>query len=281
MSVVERVRGLGVLRWSAAGDTAGPAGAQAEDQVVVEEPLEIRIDGVPLLVVMRTPGHDLELAAGLLSAEGIVRTVDDIATLAHCRDGIDPELANVVNVRLSDARRAETEADLARRRAERATVSSASCGVCGKRSIESLESTAPPFARPPRIDPALIQRLPAKMRAAQELFDATGGLHAAAIFDRRGELCVLREDVGRHSAVDKCVGHLLLTERAPIEDAILMVSGRASFEIVQKALVARIPTLAAVSAPSSLAVELARASRMGLLGFVRGAGMNVYAGETS
>jgi FdhD protein len=272
--VVERIREFDVARRA---DPGAPDRGQL-DRVVIEEPLEIRIEGAPLLVVMRTPGHDLELAAGLLLSEEIIRDADDIGTIEHCRDATDPELANVVNVKLSEDRRASAEARLAQKKAERATVSSASCGVCGKRTIESLTSGAPPFAAPPAIDLSLIVDLPSKMRPAQELFDVTGGLHAAAIFAPSGELIVLREDVGRHNAVDKCVGHLLLSERLPVPGAILQVSGRASYEIVQKALVARIQTISAVSAPSSLAVELARASNMGLVGFVRGGGANVYSG---
>jgi FdhD protein len=252
-------------------------GAARIDRVATEEPLEIRLDGAPLAVVMRTPGDDLELAAGFLLAEGIVREADDLETLRHCAEATAGE--NVVDARLSPARRGAAEALLAARRAERATVTSASCGVCGKRTLEALVSQAPPFEAAPRVDAARVVALPSRLRGAQAVFELTGGLHGAAVFDAAGELAVCREDIGRHNAVDKCVGHLLLRERLPLAGAILMVSGRTSFEIVQKALAARIPTVAAVSAPSSLAVELARASRMALLGFVRDGGFNLYAGE--
>ena len=246
--------------------------------VVTEEPLEIRIDDRPLAVVMRTPGDDLELAAGFLRAEGIIRDSDDIALIAHCTDGDDPDLRNVVNVRLSEERKADASQRLAALHAERSTVTSASCGVCGKRTIESLHVDAPPFDAPVPVDPKVVTALPDALRANQTVFDATGGLHAAGLFDAQGRRQIVREDVGRHNAVDKVVGALLLREMEVESGAILMVSGRTSFEIVQKALVARIQTIAAVSAPTSLAVELSRASRMTLMGFVRGPTFNVYSG---
>ncbi|MCA9553186.1 MAG: formate dehydrogenase accessory sulfurtransferase FdhD [Myxococcales bacterium] len=251
------------------------------DQVATEEPLEIRLAGEPLAVVMRTPGDDMDLTAGFLAAEGIVRAARDIGTMRYCRQGTDPDLQNVVDVVLSGPRADTAEAALARRRAERATVTSTSCGVCGKRSIEALHCDAPPFEAPPVLEHDVILALPPRLRQMQAVFQATGGLHAAAVFTAQGELLVAREDVGRHNAVDKCVGHLLLEERAPEPGMVLMVSGRTSFEIIQKALNARIQTVLAVSAPSSLAVELARASRMGLVGFLRGGAFNVYAGEVA
>lgn len=248
------------------------------DTVAAEEPLEIRIHGAPLAVVMRTPGHDMELAAGFLCAEEIIRSGDDLESIRHCTSADADEPENIVEVRLVEEVRASTEAMLGQRRAERATVTSASCGVCGKRSIEALHAAAPPFESAPEIHAARILPLPARLRAAQHVFDATGGLHGAAVFDADGELLVAREDIGRHNAVDKCVGFLLMRDLLPLNGATLMVSGRTSFEIVQKALVARIQTVAAVSAPSSLAIELAEASKMGLVGFVRGDALNVYAG---
>ena len=268
---VERIRDFVVLAQASDGASANRA-----DSVVVEEPLEIRLDGAPLAVVMRTPGHDIELAAGLLLAEEVVTCSDDFASIAHCTDGDDPNLTNVVTVKLTAERAGLAATRLAMKNAERATIASASCGVCGKRTIESLHTAAPPFDTAPTIDFALIARLPAALRQAQEVFDATGGLHAAAIFDSQGNLLVAREDVGRHNAVDKCVGYLMLREALPVPGAVMMLSGRASFEMVQKALVARIPIIASVSAPSSLAVELARESRIGLCGFVRGASLNQY-----
>lgn len=270
MSVRIREVGISALR--------DGAWSSRPDQVAAEEPLELRLGDEPLAVVMRTPGDDLELAAGFLLAEGIIRDADDLDFIRHCTRGNDAGEENVVTVQLSAARRASAEALLAQRKAERATVTSASCGVCGKRTIESLHTDAPPFGEPPLLRPEQLVDLPGRLRSAQAVFDATGGLHAAAVFDPTGELLVVREDVGRHNAVDKCVGHLLLRERLPVPGAVLMVSGRTSFEIVQKALMARMQTVCAVSAPSSLAVELAESSRMGLVGFLRDGGFNVYAG---
>lgn len=271
--VVERIRDLDVHK------VQSGAAHVAQDRVACEEPLEIRIEQEPLAVIMRTPGDDIELALGFLYAEEIIKSTDDVGTVAHCKSGTDPNLENVVNVTLAPDRRGSVEAKLAQKKAARSTVTSSSCGVCGKLTIESLQASAQPFAREAVIDPALISSLPNALRSAQQIFDQTGGLHAAALFDRTGQLLVLREDVGRHNAVDKCVGAMLLREALPIDRAILMVSGRTSFEILQKALMARVQTVAAVSAPSSLAVELARASKMGLCGFVRGENLNVYAGE--
>lgn len=246
--------------------------------MATEEPLEIRVGQRPLAVVMRTPGDDIELAAGFLKAETIIRDAEDVDTIRHCHSGADPDYENVVDVALSAVRRDASEALLAQRMAERSTVTSVSCGVCGKRTIESLHADAKPFDAAPQIDMAMIASLPDRLREAQEVFEVTGGLHAAAVFSSDGTLLVLREDVGRHNAVDKCVGYLLLREILPeLRDAILMVSGRTSFEIIQKALVAGIPAVAAVSAPSSLAVELARSSNMALFGFVRDGNLNVYA----
>ena len=227
---------------------------------------------------MRTPGDDLELAAGFLYAEGIIGEPDDIGMIAHCRDGDDPDSKNVINVRLSAERREAAHTRLAARHAERSTVTSASCGVCGKRTIESLHVDAPPLEATVSVDRALIARLPDRLRAGQTVFDATGGLHAAGLFSRAGEPLLIREDVGRHNAVDKVIGAMLLTERPIPPDGVLTVSGRTSFEIIQKALMARIPVVAAVSAPTSLAIELATASRMTLIGFVRGHSFNVYSG---
>lgn len=269
----DRITAVGVERWE------GQAGSSRPDQVVTEEPLEIRLAGEPLAVVMRTPGDDLPLTAGFLLAEQIIVHSDDLGTMRHCQTG-DPETeGNVVDVRLSPARASVAASQLAQRKAERATVTSASCGVCGKKTIESLAASCPPLPRRPTIDPALILSLPGRLRAAQTVFEATGGLHAAAIFDRQGALLVLKEDVGRHNAVDKCLGTLLLEEKTPGPESILFVSGRTSFEIVQKAIVGRIGTVASVSAPSSLAIELATAANLVLVGFVRGEAFNVYSGH--
>lgn len=254
-----------------------PPGPRA-DRVVTEEPLEIRVEGEPLAVIMRTPGDDIELTAGFLLAEEIISSADDLGLIAHCRTGDGIDGANVVNVRLAETNRDGIASRLSLRKAERATVTSSSCGVCGKRTIESLSQTAKPFTRTSPISARVISSLPARLRRAQEVFDLTGGIHAAGISSASGEILVVREDVGRHNAVDKCVGHLVLRDALPTDGAILVVSGRASFEIVQKALVARIPNVVSVSAPSSLAIDLALASRMSLFGFVRGEGFNVYAG---
>jgi FdhD protein len=270
---VERIRQIDRLNYS-----IDQKSESKPDQVAVEEPLEVRINKDPLAVIMRTPGNDIELTAGLLCAEEIISDIDDIETIAHCIDGEDPDLENVINVQLSAdcfSRMRSNETD---EKMRRSLLSSSSCGVCGKRSIESLHVGAPPFAKSADIDPALILSLPPLMQEAQEVFDATGGIHAAAIFDSTGKMLVLREDIGRHNAVDKCVGALLVREALPQDNAVLMVSGRTSFEIIQKALVARIQTVAAVSAPSSLALELAKRSNMNLCGFVRGPNFNVYAG---
>lgn len=261
--LVERIRELDL--WTV---RRGEAALPRLDRVAIEEPLEIRLDRSALAVIMRTPGHDSELVAGLLHAEELVRTSSDLASIAHCTDD-----ENTIEVHSAEGRRRS------RAKAERSLLTTSSCGLCGKLTIESLHTSAPPFAAFPRLDPELVHALPGRLRGVQEIFEQTGGLHAAAIFDRTGALVVCREDVGRHNAVDKCVGHLLLRDQLPLEGATLVVSGRASYEIVQKALVARIPAVVAVSAPSSLAVELARASKMFLAGFVRGDSFNVYAGE--
>ncbi|MBI1336479.1 MAG: formate dehydrogenase accessory sulfurtransferase FdhD [Phycisphaera sp.] len=248
------------------------------DELAMEEPLEIRVRGRAVSVTMRTPGQgertdgeDAELAAGFLVTENIVRSRDDIARIDPCVRAPD---GNIVNVFLS----AGVEVDFDR--LTRHVFASSSCGLCGKASIEAVLAHCPALnlnesqAQP--IDPDMVLGLPDKLRNAQAAFERTGGLHAAGVFDRTGRLVVVREDVGRHNAVDKVVGHALLHGPWPLRESILQVSGRASFEIVQKALAARIPIVSAVSAPSSLAVEFARDSGITLVGFVRGERMNVY-----
>lgn len=244
-----------------------------EDRLVVEAPMQIRVDGTPLAVIMRTPGHDLELGAGFLLSESILESPGDLGALSHCPE---PEAEdNVVEVHLHPSvSRARRE-----RLAERATTVSASCGVCGRRTLESVASRAPAFERsPPAYGFEFVCGLPDRLAEAQVVFRATGGLHGAGIFRADGEALVVREDVGRHNAVDKCIGSLFLAEAWPLSECILVVSGRASFEIVEKALIARIQTVVSVSAPSSLAVELARASNMNLYAFVRKGRLNVYSG---
>lgn len=242
------------------------------DRVAAEEPLAIRVNGANVAVTMRTPGHDDELAIGFLLTEGVIRTTDEIAEIAHCPD-VDPEgVGNTLDVRL----RGETDLS----RLTRHVFTSSSCGVCGKATIESVFGNFPPVARRELPDPALLLSLSAKLRAAQETFDRTGGLHASALFDRAGTLLLLREDVGRHNALDKVIGHALRHD-LPMDELILLVSGRISFELMQKALAARIPVVAGISAPSSLAVKLAKESGQILVGFLRERGFNVYAGGDS
>ncbi len=252
-----------VIRWQ----PGSPAAAQ-QDYLATEEPLEIRVDNQVVSVTMRTPGHDDELAVGFLVSEGLIARVGDIAKVSpHPRN--DKNVVNIflgidVGVKLADVKR-------------RVFVSS-SCGLCGKGSIESVHQHFPAVKSKASVEAATLLRLPDLLRQSQEAFEQTGGLHGAGIFDLDGNLIVLREDVGRHNAVDKVIGHCVLNGLFPLADHILMVSGRASFEILQKALSARVPIVCAVSAPSSLAVELARQSRQTLVGFLRNGRMNVYAG---
>src|ERR671919_884926 len=240
-----------------------------EDKLAVEEPLEIRFGRVPLAITMRTPGHDTELVAGFLLTEGIIKTRQDIDKIA----GPDRALPNVVSVKLRRGVRID------KNRLQRYFFTSSSCGLCGKTALEAIGVKVKPVASDLRIPLSLLLSLPEKLRDEQETFDETGGLHGAAVFDQRGRALFVREDVGRHNAVDKAIGAGLLQGQFPLENHILMVSGRASFEILQKALVARIPVVAAVSAPSSLAVALARKFKMTLVGFLRQERCNVYAGE--
>ncbi|MDX2170600.1 MAG: formate dehydrogenase accessory sulfurtransferase FdhD [Deltaproteobacteria bacterium] len=241
------------------------------DAVAREEPLEIQVRGAPLAVVMRTPGHDLELVRGFLLTERIVAAAADIVAVRHCTIVEYPEAEdNVVTVTL----RPGVGLDLEARR--RTLVAGASCGVCGKASIEQALEVAPPLDDDSRFAPAWLAALAAQLAAAQPGFARTGGLHAAALFDPSGELLVAREDVGRHNAVDKVIGWASERDRLPLAGHALMVSGRVSFEIAQKALAARIPLVAAVSAPSSLAVELAASARLTIVAFLRGDRFNVY-----
>ncbi len=240
------------------------------DRVASEEPLELRVNGTSVAVTMRTPGHDEELAAGFLLTEGLISSSDDIAEIVRCPE-VDPDRAgNVLDVRL------RRETDLAR--LTRHVFTSSSCGVCGKATLDAVFGQFPPLASramPP--SPDFLLGLPAKLRAVQETFDRTGGLHASALFDAAGHLLHLREDVGRHNALDKVIGHAFL-RGMPLDETVLLVSGRISFELMQKALAARIPVVAGISAPSSLAVKLARESGQVLVGFLRERGFNLYAG---
>ena len=245
------------------------------DAVSTEEPLEIRVGDVALSVTMRTPGDDFDLVAGFLITEGIVRGAADIAAMRTCPDaaGETGEL-NIVEVTL-------TAGASARAVTPRAFYMTSSCGMCGKASIDAVR-TASPYdvsTDPLRVSTALLASLPDIQRSAQRQFSRTGGLHAAALFDSEGSLCCLREDVGRHNAFDKVIGWAATRDLLPLRSHLILASGRASFELTQKALMAGIPVLAAVSAPSSLAIELAADSGMTLIGFLRGEQMNVYAGH--
>ena len=240
------------------------------DWLAAEEPLEIRIEGSPVAVVMRTPGADLDLVAGFLCTEGVIDGEDDIHAMAHVGDPPDPQ-GNTVDVVLAPG------VPAARRgMADRNLFASSSCGVCGKASIDRVFLHAPPLAKSPLPSPEVLHGLPGRMREGQAVFERTGGLHAAGVFGTDGAPEVLREDIGRHNAVDKAVGALLRAGRMPLGDRILAVSGRAGFEIVQKALLARIPVVAAIGAPSSLAAELAIASNIALVGFLRNGRFNLY-----
>jgi FdhD protein len=248
----------------------GSKPAKRSDHLAREEPLEIRVRGRSVAVTMRTPGHDEELAAGFLLAEGLIRERRDVTLIAHSRGTAEPQ--NIVNVFLAPA----VKLDLAQ--LTRHVFASSSCGLCGKASIEAVHQHFPPLTSQLTVAEKKLFALPTRMRRAQPTFVQTGGLHAAAVFDATGDLIVAREDIGRHNAVDKVLGHGFLGGNLPFDSHVLLVSGRASFEIMQKALAAQIPIVCAVSAPSSLAVEFARESGQTLVGFLRDDGMNVYAG---
>ena len=248
------------------------------DTLVAEEPLEIRLNGKPLAITMRTPGDDFALAVGFLVSEGVLAERGDLQNIVYCA-GATVDGSNTYNV--VDVRTAPgvTVPDIT---LERNVYTTSSCGLCGKASLDAVRTTARwPIADTPPVlvSPELLADLPDRLRAAQRVFDRTGGLHAAALFTEDGELVDVREDVGRHNAVDKLVGRALQNADLPLSRSVLLVSGRASFELAQKAVMAGIPVLAAVSAPSSLAVDLAAETGLTLVGFLRGSSMNVYAGE--
>jgi FdhD protein len=243
------------------------------DRLAGEEPMEIRAGGpdqepTSVAVTMRTPGNDFELAAGFLYTEGLLEGRDEIASVAYCELPAQEQAYNVVTVRLN--RPFDGEA------LRRNFFATSSCGVCGKAAIDEVRVTCPPLPPGPVVSDALVVSLPRALREAQRVFEETGGLHAAGLFDVRGRALAVREDIGRHNAVDKLVGWALLDGGLPLSDRVLMVSGRVGFEIVQKAGVAGIPILCAVSAPSSLAVDVAGELGMTVVGFVRGRGFNVY-----
>lgn len=242
------------------------------DVLVAEEPLEIRVGGRPVSVTMRTPEHDIELAAGFLLSEGVVRRREDILRIRSCPR---TNFGNSVDAVL------DPEVRFAFESLTRHVFAASSCGLCGKATIDAIRTRLEPIADAarPQISAKVIAAMPDAMRRAQRAFDRTGGLHAAALFDETGRLLVVREDVGRHNAVDKILGHALLEGFFPLDRHVLVVSGRTSFEIMQKVLAGRIPVVAAVSAPSSLAVEFARANGQTLIGFLRGERMNIYSGH--
>jgi FdhD protein len=245
-----------------------------DDYLASEEPLEIRVGKEPLSVTMRTPGHDLELTAGFLFTEGLVERRAQILALEDSVEETKENRGNVVRVELAP----ESAPDFEKMR--RHFFAASSCGICGKASIDSVRART---MKPPnadfRLDAEVLVRLPDALRASQAVFGRTGGLHAAALFGVNGELLVLREDIGRHNAVDKVIGWALLEDRVPLGDTVMLVSGRGGFEIVQKAIVAGLPVVASVSAPSSLAVQLARELRLTLIGFLRERRFVIYSGE--
>jgi FdhD protein len=286
----------------------GGARAAEVDRAATEEPLEIRLHGRPFAVIMRTPGADRELAAGFLLSERIIISADDLGTIEYCTDrqgpaacpevrrgeggrddesgpaagakvrggdaGHDDGASNVVNVTLANGSDERLDRLMADRRQ---VMTNSSCGLCGRRTIESLALDVAPIRSAWSVRASALAALPERLRARQAIFDETGGLHAAGLFTRDGEIVDVAEDVGRHNAVDKIVGRGLMRDALPLADYVLCVSGRTSFEIVQKAIVAGIPIVAAVSAPSSLAIELAQECGVTLVGFIRGDSFNIYA----
>ncbi len=250
-----------------------PAGIISRpDALAVEEPLEIRIAGTALTVTMRTPGHDVDLVHGFLLSENIIESADDIVSARYCA-GTDDEGRNTYNLLDVELRHPVPVRP-------RGFVTNSSCGLCGTTALDQVRTRSrfPLPAGTPRIDPVVLATLPGELRSRQTVFDATGGLHAAGLFTPEGDALVVREDIGRHNAVDKVIGWALREHRVPAHDAVLIVSGRTSFELVQKAVMAGIPVLGAVSAPSSLAVDLAVDNGLTLAGFLRGDTMNIYSG---
>ncbi len=251
------------------------ARTRRNDRLATEEPMEIRVEepGRPqraIAVTMRTPGHDFELAVGFLFTEGLITSLEDVVTVRYCSVPSDQQQFNVVSVTLTH--------ELPEVGPERNFYATSSCGVCGKASLDMIETNAGRVADGPTVSADTVLQLPDTLRAAQKVFDTTGGLHGAALFSETGELLSLREDVGRHNAVDKIVGERFLAGDLPLSGRVLMVSGRSSFEIVQKAAMAGVPVICAVSAPSSLAVDAARRFGITLIGFLRGSRFNIYTG---
>ena len=243
------------------------------DRAATEEPLEVRLHGRPFAVIMRTPGADRELAAGFLLAERVLASAGDLGTIVPCTDEVTDHPENVLNVTLTDESAGRLERLLADRRM---VTMNASCGMCGRLTIDSLRTDAPALECAWTVSRESLVAMPGRLRAAQAVFDETGGLHAAGLFTGDGALEHSAEDVGRHNAVDKVIGRMVMRDAIPLSDRMLFVSGRASFEIVQKAFLAGIPIVASVSAPSSLAIALAAEAGVTLAGFVRGDSFNIY-----
>jgi len=250
----------------------GRAIGETNDVLAVEEPLEIRVEGRSIAVVMRTPGHDRELAAGFLLTEGVIKSAKDLFDIATCVDPAGAGHGNAVDVALARPGAVDLE------KLTRHVFTSSSCGICSQTSIDAVLRVRKRLVDDVRIEARTLLALPAQLAEQQIAFHTTGGLHACALFDRTGRLLALREDVGRHNALDKLIGWALLEKRTPLRGHVVLLSGRASFEMMQKSHAARIPVVAAISAPSSLAVEFARESGQTLAGFVRGRSMNLYAG---
>ena len=272
MALEKFTRPVGITRYDGVG-----VGVPRQDDLAVEEPLEIRVGGRSVAVVMRTPGHDRELAAGFLVTEGILRRRQQVLDMIFCtsatRVGEPPEAReNMLDVLLAPGVTVDWAA------LTRNVFTSSSCGICSKASIAAVRGQFPPITSGLVPQRDVLVALPDRLLATQGGYAATGGLHASALFDQEGRLIVAREDVGRHNALDKVVGHAFFAERLPLAGRILLVSGRVSFEIMQKALAAGVPCVAAISAPTSAAVAFARESGQVLVGFLRGARMNVYAG---
>jgi FdhD protein len=264
--------GIRIRKW-AAGQWS-----EAPDAVVTEEPLQLMLNGDELSVVMRTPGQDVELALGLMFAEGIARSLDDIRLVRISAESGETEDRIRVDASLVESNQIDIQLVHApRRKPERSMLSSSACGVCGAVLIEDLRRDLALLPAGPPVDPSILPGLVERLRSGQGVFERTGGLHAAGLFTARGELICMREDIGRHNAVDKVVGRLLLDGGLPARDTVLVVSGRAGYEIVQKSITAGMPVLAAVGAPSSLAVALSREFNQTLVGFLRGERFNVYA----
>jgi len=243
------------------------------DDVAVEEPLEIRIGDTPIAVVMRTPGHDMELALGFLFREGILRDPDQVLSVAYCQDTSEDAAGNVVRVL---AEGADTEAMEA---ARRQVYASSSCGLCGKTTLDAVRLLTPQIPKTPPLSRAVLKELPQRLLQHQALFAATGGIHAAALCSLEGDVLLVREDIGRHNACDKVLGAMVKRETWPLHNHLMVLSGRASFEMVQKAAMAGIGAVVAVSAPSSLAIEIAQDLGITLVGFLRRGAMNLYSGE--